>query len=90
MKMKIRGVFEKIPSSGVWWMQYFDAQGRHRREKAGLKSAAGILYRKRKTEALQGKKLPESLRARVVRFSELAKDALEYCQANNLCQRFDG
>jgi len=89
-KMKIRGVYEKVPGSNVWWIQYFDAQGRRRREKAGLKSAAGILYRKRKTEALQGKKLPESLRERVVRFSEVAKDALEYCKANNLGQQFDG
>jgi hypothetical protein len=90
MKTKIRGVFEKVPGSGIWWIQYFDAQGRRRREKAGLKSAAGMLYRKRKTEALQGKKLPENLRARVVRFSELATDALEYCKANNLGQQFDG
>lgn len=80
---KIRGVFEKVTGSGVWWIQYFDAQGRRRREKAGLKSIAGILYRKRKTEALEGKKLPEKLRARLVRFSELAEDALEYCSANN-------
>jgi site-specific recombinase XerD len=90
MSKKIRGVFEKVPGSGVWWVQYFDAQGRRRREKAGLKGAAGILYRKRKTEALQGKKLPERLRARTVRFSELAKDALEYCKENNLGQQFDG
>jgi integrase len=89
-KIKIRGVFEKVRGSGIWWIQYFDAEGRRRREKAGLKSAAGILYRKRKTEALQGKKLPENLRARVVRFSELATDALEYCKANNLGQKFDG
>jgi hypothetical protein len=87
---KVRGVFEKVPGSGMWWIQYFDAEGRRRREKAGLKSTAGILYRKRKNEALQGKKLPERLRARVVRFSELAKDALEYCKANNLGQQFDG
>lgn len=86
---KIRGVFEKLPGSGVWWIQYFDAQGRRRREKAGLKSSAINLYRKRKTEALEGKKLPEKLRTRVVKFSELAEDALEYCKANNLGQQFD-
>jgi integrase len=86
---KIRGVFEKVLGSGVWWIQYFDAQGRRRREKAGVKSSAIILYRKRKTEALEGKKLPEKLRARVVRFSELAQDALEYCRANNRGWRTD-
>jgi integrase len=86
---KVRGVFEKVPGSGVWWIQYFDAQGRRRREKAGLKSSAIILYRKRKTEALEGKKLPEKLRTRVVKFAELANDALEYCRANNRGWRTD-
>jgi len=22
---KVRGVFEKDPGSGIWWIQYFDA-----------------------------------------------------------------
>lgn len=39
------------------------------------------LYAKRKTEALQGKKLPESLRQRTVLFSELIDDALAYSKA---------
>ncbi len=59
-----RGVFEKVPGSGEWWICYWDAQGRKRREKVGTKSNAILLYRKRKTEALQGKKLPEKLRRR--------------------------
>jgi integrase len=86
---KVRGVFEKVPGSGVWWIQYFDSQGRRRREKAGLKSAAIMLYQKRKTEALQGRKLPETLRRRDVRFSELAEDARLYCKANNHGWRTD-
>jgi hypothetical protein len=53
------------------------------------KSHAVRLYRKRKTKALQGRKLPETLRAGTVKFSELADDALEYGKANNLGQRFD-
>jgi site-specific recombinase XerD len=75
---KVRGVYEKVHGSGIWWICYFDAEGRKRREKAGRKSDAIDLYRKRKMEVLQGKKLPEKLRARKVRFAELAKDALEY------------
>ena len=86
---KVRGVFEKVPASGIWWIQYFDAEGHRRREKAGTKSNARDLYTKRKNEALQGKKLPEKLRARVVRFSELAKDAEAYCKANNQGQQYD-
>jgi hypothetical protein len=79
----IRGVFEKVPGSGQWWIRYRDAAGRDRRELAGTKSAAIDLYRKRKTEALIGKKMPEKLRRRVVRFSELCDDAKKYTEANN-------
>jgi integrase len=71
-----------VPGSGEWYIRFIDAQGRFRREKAGTKSAAINLYRKRKTEALQGKKLPEKLRRRMVPFSELADDALQYSKAN--------
>jgi hypothetical protein len=60
---KVRGVYERKP--GVWWIRYADATGRIRREKAGTKSAAQTLYRKRKTEALQGKKLPETFASQV-------------------------
>ena len=78
---KQRGIYEKAPSSGVWWIRYSDATGRIRREKAGLKQTAEILYRKRKTEVLQGKKLPESLRQANVAFSKIADEALEYSKA---------
>lgn len=77
-----RGIFEKTPGTGIWWICYFDADGRKRREKAGRKSDAISLYQKRKMEALQGKKLPERLRARKVSFTELAKDALEYSRVH--------
>ncbi len=80
--MKQRGVFEKMPGSGIWWICYFDADGRKRREKVGRKGAAIQLYRKRKTEVMEGKKLPEKLRARKVSFAELAKDTLEYSRAH--------
>jgi len=80
--MRQRGVFEKLPGSGVWWIRYADTMGRIRREKAGTKSSALTLYRKRKTEALQGKKLPESLRTPTVSFAELAHDALVYSKTH--------
>jgi site-specific recombinase XerD len=80
--MKVRGVFEKEPGTKVWWICYFDADGRRRREKAGRKSDAIDLYRKRKLEAMQGKKLPEKLRAPKVSFADLAKDALEYSETH--------
>lgn len=79
---KARGIFEKRPGSGIWWICYFDADGRKRREKVGRRSAAIDLYHKRKTEAMEGEKLPERLRARKVTFSELAEDALEYSRTH--------
>jgi site-specific recombinase XerD len=84
-----RGVFEKIPGSGVWWVRHADVMGRIRREKAGSKSAALTLYRKRKTESLQRKKLPESLRSPMVSFAELANGALAYSKAHKLSYRDD-
>jgi hypothetical protein len=62
---------------------------RTRQDASGVKSAAIKLYQKRKTEILEGKKLPEQLRGRVVRFAEIADDALAYVKANNQGQQFD-
>ncbi|MGB8065201.1 MAG: site-specific integrase [Candidatus Sulfotelmatobacter sp.] len=84
-----RGVYEKVKGSGEWWIRYADGEGKPRREVAGTKSNAISLYQKRKAEVLVGRKLPESLRQRVVRFAEIADDALAYCKANNQGQQFD-
>jgi site-specific recombinase XerD len=79
---KQRGVFEKIPGSGVWWIQYFDADGRRRREKIGPKKSAISLVEQRRTDARLGVKMPENLRAKSPLFSELAAHALDYGRAN--------
>jgi integrase len=81
---KVKGIFEKVPGSEIWWVRYADSSGRIRREKAGTKGAAIKLYQKRKTEVLQRKKLPEQFRARPVTFSELADDAMEWAKAHKL------
>jgi integrase len=75
-----RGIFEKIKGSNIWWIRYVDCDGGYRREKIGSKSAAIKVYQKRKTEALEGIKLP-SLRRRKVLFSELADLAIQYIEA---------
>jgi hypothetical protein len=62
-------------------VQYFDASGRRRREKIGRKSAAIKLYGKRKDEALQGRKLPETLRS-IVRVFDLAPALLRDYSVN--------
>ena len=69
----MRGVYERNP--GEWWIRYADTTGRIRREKAGTWAAARDLYHKRKTEVLQGRKLPEKLRRPRVSFAEISKDA---------------
>lgn len=85
-----RGVFQKVPGKySPWWIRYIDAQGRFRREKAGTKSAAIDLYRKRKNEALEGKKLPEKLRRAAVSFKDISKDALAYSKTNKRSYRDD-
>jgi hypothetical protein len=80
---KVRGVFEKVPDSGIWWIRYTDAQGRERREKIGTKSAARRVRELRVADAWQGRKLPERLNRRVIRFAELADDYAAYAERNN-------
>ena len=80
---KQRGIYEKFPGSGSWWIRYTDSSGTYHRELAGPKSDAINLYHKRKAEALKVKKLPETLRKRVVPFAELCDDARKYATANN-------
>jgi len=75
-----RGVYEKEPGSGIWWIRYVDGSGRYRREKVGAYSLAVKLLDKRRGEAVQGKKLPETLRRRMVPFTELADDAIRYIE----------
>jgi integrase len=75
---RVRGVYEKIPGSGVYWIRYTDADGKLRREKVGTKSAARALVEKRRTAVREGIKLPKNFRARPVSFGELCDDYLAY------------
>ena len=74
---KHRGVFEKDPGSGVWWIQFFDSDGRRHREKIGTKGAAIKLVELRRTQRLEGRKLPKP-RTRPLMFRELTDAALAY------------
>lgn len=75
---KRRGVYEKVPGSEVWWIQYYDAEGRRRREKVGRKSDAINLYQKRKADALSGLKLPSNLRSKNNTVSQVIDQALKW------------
>ena len=48
---KVRGVYERDPGSGVWWICYKQG-GIRKREKVGRRSDAINLYQKRKAELL--------------------------------------
>lgn len=78
----IRGVYERNPGSGVWWIRWTDAHGKLHREKAGRRADAQTLIAKRRTETLQRKKLPEQFRIKIT-FDSLCDDALEHSRANN-------
>lgn len=77
MKRRHRGIYEKTPGSGVYWIRYAGPAGRIRREKAGTLRVAIKLVQKRRVEVLERKKLPE-LHRRGVTFGELAADTLRY------------
>ncbi len=88
-EMKLRGIYERDPGSGVWWIVYFDQFGKRRREKAGSKSIAIKLYGKRKQQVLEGKKLPELFRKPSINFSQLVGDALAYSKRNKRSYKTD-
>jgi integrase len=84
---KMRGIFEKVAGSDIWWIRYADVTGRVRYEKAGTKGMAETLYMKRKIEVLQGKKLPETLRRNALAFRELIGDAVVYAREHHQTNR---
>src|ERR1700728_4087001 len=79
---KHRGVFEKEPGSGVWWVRYFDADGKKRREKVGRESDAITLYQKRKADARAGIKLPSNLRYQGETVAVLINRAIEWYRSH--------
>ena len=57
-----RGLWEREPGSGVWWIRFRDSNGKLHREKVGRKSDAEALLNKRRNERRVGKKMPENIR----------------------------
>jgi integrase len=79
----MRGIFEKVKGSGVYWIRWTDHKGQLHREKGGRKSDSIRLLEKRRTETLQNKKLPELNPARRITFRDIVADALEHSKAHN-------
>jgi len=71
-----RGVFERPPGSGTWWVRYTDEHGRRHREKVGPKKLAIKVYRKRKTEVAERRFFPERIRRRETLLAPMIDDYL--------------
>ena len=74
--VKVRGVYEKVPGSGVWWIR-FQKDGKIRRERVGRKSDAIALYQDRKSQIVRGEKLPPT-RGQGTKVSVLAEAAIAW------------
>ncbi len=79
---KVRGVWEKVPGSGIWWIRY-RVEGKLKREMAGRKGDAIALYQLRKSDTRAGAKLPSNLRNAGVKFKELADAILAYSASHH-------
>lgn len=77
IEKKERGIYEKIPGSGIWWIRYH-ADGREHREKVGRRGDALKLYKLRKTDALRGVKMPSNMKHKGLRFKVIAQEAIEW------------
>ncbi len=84
MPEKTKGIGERVPGSGVWWVRWTDHQGKRHLEKAGRRSDAVALLSKRQHEKLLRRKLPERLQGgATVTFGQLAQDALAHSTEEN-------
>ena len=72
-----RGVFERPAGSGVFWVSYFDQNGRRHREKVGPHGLACDVYHKRKAEIAERRFFPERFRRRDVLLGTMIDDYLE-------------
>lgn len=74
---KERGVFEKVPGSGIWWIR-FKGGGVEHREKVGRRSDAVNLYRIRKADILRGVKMPANMKDQGIKFSVIAQEPIDW------------
>ncbi len=72
---RVRGVWERIPGSGVWWIRY-RVRGVLKREKAGSKVDAIKLLMRRKDDLVQGIVKTDTVRQPAIRFGTLCDDIL--------------
>lgn len=62
---KNRGVYERVPGSGIWYVEIFDEFGKRHRIKVGSKSLAIKVQRRKRNEADERRYMPETSRRQV-------------------------
>lgn len=72
----MRGVFERPPASGIWWISYFDADRKWHREKVGRRSAAIDAYHQRKREIREGIFVSPAARRTTLSFQQIADERM--------------
>jgi hypothetical protein len=82
-----RGIFERPPGSGIWYVRYKDDHGRLHKEKVGPKGLAQKVYQKRKTEIAERRFFPERFKRRDVLLADFFKDYLERVKDHLRCYR---
>jgi integrase len=70
---KDRGLFEYPKASGIFWIRYWDANGKEHAEKIGPKALARKRYIQRKAEILEGRYFPDGRRRAPV-FDDFVED----------------
>ena len=74
-----KGIFERLPGSGVWWVRYKDHNHREHREKVGPKGLAVKVYAKRVAQVAEGKFFPErAIRVRHVLLKDFLADYVKH------------
>src|ERR1700722_15343332 len=78
--VKSRGVFERPPLSGIFWIDYRDGGGSRHRERIGSRADALEALRSRQREVADGRFTAPRARARArsLTFRELALESLEH------------
>jgi integrase len=76
-KSTMRGVFERPPESGVWWINYYDSDGVRHREKIGRESVAVEAYLQRRIQVKEGKFVAPRTVSKFT-FKQLADERMEF------------
>lgn len=78
--VKSRGVFERPPRSGIFWIDYRDGGGNRHRERIGARIDAIDALRRRQREVADGRFTAPRARARArsLTFRQLALESLEH------------